>query len=99
MNNQNRSRGNRSKQSSTEFAEHDGESLLQKYLSLPASERDKHFANTARAAEMVGRTPRTIQRWIEAGLINAVSIVGREMVSLESLRELVERRARERDQH
>jgi excisionase family DNA binding protein len=67
--------------------------LLQYYLELPAKEREKQFANTADAAELIGRSQRTIQRWIEAGLIRAVSIVGRELVLIPSLREFVQRQS------
>lgn len=67
--------------------------LLQYYLELPAKERNKQFANTASAAELIGRSQRTIQRWIEAGLIRAVSIVGRELVLVSSLRDFVQQQA------
>ena len=72
------------------------EGLLQYYLNLPAKERDKQFANTASAAELIGRSQRTIQRWIEEGLIRAVSIVGRELVLISSLREFVQRQSHKR---
>src|SRR5215210_3813916 len=67
--------------------------LLEYYLELPAKERDKQFTNTARAAEITGRSQRTIQRWIEEGLIRAVFIVGREWVLIPSLTEFVKQQA------
>lgn len=63
------------------------ETLLLEYLSMPKEERNKRFADTAFAAELIGRSQRTIQFWIEIGAIGAVPIGGRFKVDLESLKE------------
>ncbi len=53
------------------------EQLLDYYLHLSKPQREEEFADTAQAAEMVGIAQRTIQLWIETGLIRAV-VVGRK---------------------
>ena len=71
------------------------EMLLKYFLSLPDQEREKKFAPSSSACRIVGRSPRTIQRWIEAGFIRAVYIVGRYQVELASLKEFVQRQSQE----
>jgi len=65
------------------------EELLDLYLDLPGKERDGMFADTARAAEIVGISQRTIQLWIEIGLIRAIQLGGKYKISLRSLREFL----------
>jgi excisionase family DNA binding protein len=62
------------------------EQLLDFYLGLPSKERDGMFAETARAAEIVGLSQRTIQLWIEIGLIRALLLGGKYKICLQSLR-------------
>jgi hypothetical protein len=59
--------------------------LLELYLSLPKKQRDKQFAGTLRAAELAGLAQRTIQLWIECGLIQAVLVGRKYQVHLDSL--------------
>ena len=60
--------------------------LLSLYLSLPEEKRKQKFANTSEVARMVGLSRRTIQMWIEVGLITAIKIGRKYQVSLDSLR-------------
>lgn len=62
------------------------EQLLDFYLMLPKNQRDDLFADTARAAEIVDLTQRTIQLWIDSGFVRAVMIGKKYKVSIESLR-------------
>lgn len=62
------------------------EQLLEVYLGLPRKERDERFADTARAAEIVGLSQRTIQLWIEIGLIRAFFLGGKYKICLHSLK-------------
>jgi excisionase family DNA binding protein len=48
--------------------------LLELYLSLDARSREVRFADTARAADLVGLSRRTIQLWIRKGEIRAVRV-------------------------
>jgi|SRR5206468_863231 len=59
--------------------------LLAHYLSLRPSEREELFPSTATAAVRIGVSQRTIQAWIDAGLIHAVPIGKKFRVHLESL--------------
>ncbi len=61
------------------------EELLNVYLSLPKEKRDMKFADTSKAADMIGRSQRTIQFWIEIGAVRAIPIGGRFKVDLDSL--------------
>ncbi len=61
------------------------EDLLQHYLSLPATQREKEFLSTTKAAKRIGVSPRTIQLWIEDGKIKAISIGRNYKVHFESL--------------
>lgn len=63
-----------------------GEDLLSLYLSLPQEKRRQKFAGTSEAAAMVGLSQRTIQMWIEVGVIAAIKIGRKYQVSLDSLR-------------
>ena len=67
--------------------------LLSLYLSLPEGKRRQKFANTSEAAGMVGLSRRTIQMWIEGGLIAAIKIGRKYQVSLDSLRAYLKSRA------
>lgn len=62
------------------------EILLKYYLGLDETDRAQKFAPPSTACKIVGRSPRTIQRWIEAGHIRAVYIVGRYQVEIISLK-------------
>ena len=59
--------------------------LLGYYLSLAPLEREELFPPTAAAAARIGVSQRTIQSWIDAGLIQAVPIGKKFRVYLESL--------------
>lgn len=59
--------------------------LLDLYLSLPKKQRDKQFAGTLRAAEIAGVAQRTIQLWVECGMIRAVCVGRKYQVNLDSL--------------
>jgi len=61
------------------------EELLELYLTLPQKERDRRFVNTATAAAMCGMAQRTVQFWIEMGLIRAIPVGKRYRVCTESL--------------
>lgn len=65
------------------------EELLDFYLDLPGKEREGLFADTARAAEIVGISQRTIQLWIEIGLIRAIQLGGKYKICLNSLRDFL----------
>lgn len=65
------------------------EQLLDLYLGLPSKERDGMFADTARAAEIVGLSQRTIQLWIEIGLIRALLLGGKYKICMNSLRDFL----------
>ena len=60
--------------------------LFDLYLSLPEKQREKKFASTERAAKIIGLSQRTIQLWVEAGLVRAVMIGRKYQVSLDSLK-------------
>jgi len=65
------------------------EDLLELYLSLSKEQREKRFADTMRAAEITGLSIRTIQFWIENGLVRAVTIGRKYKVDLVSLKEFL----------
>jgi hypothetical protein len=67
------------------------EKLLEIYLSLSPESRERRFASTARAAELSGLSQRTIQRWIEAGIVNTVPVGKKYQVDLVSLRDYLSR--------
>ena len=60
--------------------------LLNLYLVSTYEHRENHFADTARAAEIAGLSRRTIQLWIEIGMLPALRIGKKYKVSLDSLR-------------
>ena len=65
------------------------EELLDLYLGLPGKDRDGLFAATARAAEIVGLSQRTIQMWIEIGVLRAILLGGKYKICLRSLRDFL----------
>ncbi len=67
------------------------EELLQAYLTMPKEQREVRFADTARAAELIDRSQRTIQYWIEIGAIQAVAIGSKYKVDLDSLKEYLKK--------
>lgn len=69
-----------------------GEDLLSLYLSLPEEKRKQKFVSTSEAARMVGLAQRTIQLWIEVGLIAAIRIGRKYQVSTDSLRAYLKNR-------
>ena len=60
--------------------------LLEYDLGLDGKRRARQFADTARVANFVGLSQRTIQLWIEIGLIRAVRIGRKYQVDLESVK-------------
>ncbi len=62
------------------------EELLEYYLGLDEKRRARQFADTAWVANFVGLSQRTIQLWIEIGLIRAVRIGRKYQVDLESVK-------------
>ena len=62
------------------------EELLEYYLGLDEPLRTRQFADTARVANFIGLSQRTIQLWIETGLIRAVRIGRKYQVDLESVK-------------
>lgn len=63
------------------------EELFQLYLAMSKEQRERRFANTATAADLIGISQRTVQFWIETGAVRAIPIGGRFKVDLESLKE------------
>jgi hypothetical protein len=59
--------------------------LLKLYLRLPDKARQSRFLDTSRAAEMAGLSRRTIQFWVETGLVNAILVGRRYQIELKSL--------------
>jgi excisionase family DNA binding protein len=59
--------------------------LLNLYLVSTYEQREKHFADTSRAAEIAGVSRRTIQLWIEIGMLPALRIGRNYKVSVDSL--------------
>jgi hypothetical protein len=52
----------------------DERELLENYIALSPSERRKRFAPTSLTARQFGIPQRTLQAWIEAGLVGALRI-------------------------
>lgn len=73
------------------------EQLLELYLSMSSKQRNEKFSNTAQAAELAGISQRTIQFWIEIGVIRAVPIGKKYQVDLSSLKEYLKSRIDKRD--
>lgn len=63
----------------------DNKDLLEIYLTLPHKQREQRFADTSTAAKITGLTQRTIQLWIEFGVISAIPIGRKYKIDLESL--------------
>lgn len=59
--------------------------LLTLYLSLSPAKRKELFVDTASAADRIGVSQRTIQAWIDSGLVRAVPIGKKFQVELASL--------------
>ena len=72
------------------------EDLLDLYLSLSKKEREQRFSDTAHAAEMTGLSVRTIQLWIERGVVHAVPVGKKYQVELASLRDYLKRQVDKR---
>ena len=69
----------------------DPEELLHVYLDSNRS-RSKRFADTGQVAQLVGMSQRSVQLWIEMGLIQAVRIGKKYKVDMNSVMHyLVER--------
>lgn len=62
------------------------EELLDLYLSLPPKRREERFVDTAHAAQLTGLSVRTIQFWVESGVIQAIVIGRKYRVDLNSLK-------------
>lgn len=65
------------------------EELLELYLSLPKKRREERFTDTAHAAEITGLSVRTIQSWIESGVVRAIHIGKKYQIDLNSLKEFL----------
>ena len=63
------------------------EELLSLYINLSENKREKTFASTTRAAQMLGISQRTIELWIETGVIRAVRIGRNYQIYFPSLKE------------
>lgn len=59
--------------------------LLGYYLSLSPLKRKELFTDTAGAADRIGVSQRTIQSWVDAGLVRAIPIGKKFQVQLDSL--------------
>ena len=66
--------------------------LLTFYLGLSPAKRKELFVDTASAADRIGVSQRTIQAWIDAGLVRAVPIGRKFQVELASLLGYLRRR-------
>jgi excisionase family DNA binding protein len=64
--------------------------LLNLYLATPSKQREEEFVSTARAAEVVGVSQRTIQHWIDFGDVSAIRIGKTYRVSRDSLLEFLQ---------
>ena len=70
--------------------------LLNLYLSLPKKQREQRFMDTAHAAAITGLSIRTIQLWIERGVVQAVPVGKKYQVELSSLRDYLTRQVDKR---
>jgi len=59
--------------------------LLNLWMTLPESERKRQFLTTSDAAQLVGRSQRTIQTWVLEGKIQAVHIGSKYEIHVKSL--------------
>jgi len=60
--------------------------LLDLYLSLSPPSRETIFISTAEAAKFAGLSLRTIQLWLEAGVLRAIFVGRKYRIVRESLR-------------
>jgi excisionase family DNA binding protein len=70
--------------------------ILELYLSLPPTARERVFVDTCQAARLTGVSMRTIQLWIESGAIRAIAIGRKYRVVLDSLRAHLKRQMHKR---
>lgn len=70
--------------------------LLELYLAASAQERGKLFLDTERAAQLTGLSRRTIQFWIETGVVKAIAIGRRYEVYLPTLTSYLQTRMEEK---
>lgn len=63
----------------------DPEELLHIYLDSNRYSRSERFADTAKVAKLVGMSQRSVQLWVEMGLIQAVRIGNKYKVDLNSV--------------
>ena len=68
-------------------------SLLDLWLTLPPEGRDREFAGTARAAKLAGVAIRTMQDWVNGGIIPSIRIGSRYRVHLPSMHKFLEARS------
>jgi len=66
--------------------------LLQRYLALSSLERKREFAGTAETANLLGLSRRTVQLWVETGIVKSVSIGRKHFICLDSLRKVLEKK-------
>jgi excisionase family DNA binding protein len=69
------------------------EELSERYLVLAGENRDREFLSTTRAAELTGKARRTIQFWVEIGVVEAVFVGNKCWISVDSLKRYLRRRA------
>jgi excisionase family DNA binding protein len=69
------------------------EELLDRFFGLSSAERDNLFPSTTEAAKRVSLAQRTIQMWIDIGVIRAFRVGRNYHVDMESLRSYVQERA------
>jgi hypothetical protein len=80
----------------TRFCDNSPAGLIEIFLRLPPDQREEYFVSTSNAARMVGVSRRTIQLWIEGGLIAALLIGGRYYVCVPSLKSYLREKAEHR---
>jgi len=61
--------------------------LLDLWMTLPESERQRQFLTTSDAAQLVGRSQRTIQMWVLEGKIQAVHVGSKYEIHVKSLKD------------
>jgi len=81
----------------TEITDLTDNELLSLYLSLSPTVREQTFITTTQAAEITGVSKRTIQFWIECGVVRALSIGRKYKIVLRSLRAHLEDQMGKRD--
>lgn len=78
------------------YTELSNEELLDLYLSLPPKQREERFVCTRCVADLTSLSIRTIQFWIETGVIRAVLIGKNYRVDLDSVRAHLKRQIYDR---